>query len=321
MADTILIAGALGQLGSELTQELRILLGKNSIIAADLAQPTQELTDLGPYEQLDITNDLNYASVIDKYKITQVYHLAALLSATGEKYPNKAWDVNLNGYRNLLEIAKEKKQIAKIYFPSSIAVFGLNTPRINTPQDTPVNPNTMYGITKYTGELLSQYYWQKFQVDIRSLRYPGIISYKTLPGGGTTDYAVDIYHHAVQGKNYECFLKPDTALPMMYMPDALKATFQIMDAPQENIKQRMGYNLSAMSFTPETQASAIKKIIPEFTITYNPDFRQAIADSWPASIDDSAATHHWGWKPAYDLHHMSIDMIHNLKTQYSSDIL
>jgi nucleoside-diphosphate-sugar epimerase len=181
MADTILIAGALGQLGSELTQELRTLLGKNSVIAADLVQPSQEQIDLGPYEQLDITDEKRYAYLIDKYKITQVYHLAALLSATGEKYPNKAWDVNLNGYRNLLEIAKEKKQIAKIYFPSSIAVFGLNTPRINTPQDTPVNPNTMYGITKYTGELLSQYYWQKFQVDIRSLRYPGIISYKTLP--------------------------------------------------------------------------------------------------------------------------------------------
>jgi len=316
MPETILVAGALGQLGTEITQELRKLLGKDRVIAADLAVTSTELLDQGPYETLDITNGTRYAEVINKYKVSQVYHLAALLSASGEQKPNLAWDVNLNGFRNLLELAKENTSIAKIYFPSSIAVFGLNTPRINTPQDTPVNPNTMYGITKYTGELLCQYYWEKYQVDVRSLRYPGIISYKTPPGGGTTDYAVDIYHHAVQGKPYNCFLKADTALPMMYMPDALKATFQLMDAPVESIKQRMGYNLSAMSFTPEIQAEAIKAIIPNFSIQYEPDFRQKIADSWPASIDDSVATEHWNWKPEFNLADMSMDMIKNLRTQY-----
>ena len=309
--EKILVIGACGQLGSELTLSLKDLFGEENVVASDLASPREELAD-GLFEKLDVTNAKNLAEVVNKHKITQVYHLAAILSAKGEQNPHWAWQINMDGLLNVLQIAKEK-QMQKVYWPSSIAVFGHNTPKNQTPQHTVMEPSTIYGISKQAGELWCQYYFDKYGVDVRSLRYPGLIGYKALPGGGTTDYAVDIYHQALEKQSYECFLNEDSYLPMMYMPDALKATLNLMEAPAAQVKLHTSYNVSGMSFCPSEVAKAIQAEIPEFSISYAPDFRQQIADSWPSSIDDSAARADWGWKPAYDLASMTKDMLLNLR--------
>ncbi|MDX5480383.1 MAG: NAD-dependent epimerase/dehydratase family protein [Hymenobacteraceae bacterium] len=312
-SDTVLVIGACGQLGSELTLELRNMYGGSNVVAADIAAPKQaDLRDSGPFEKVDVLDTKVLADLASKYKFKQIYHLAAVLSATGERNPKFAWKLNMDGLFNVLDLALEHK-VEKVYWPSSIAVFGPNTPRQNTPQHTVMDPNTVYGISKQAGERWCEYYFEKYGLDVRSLRYPGLIGYKALPGGGTTDYAVDIYHKALEGETYECFLSENTYLPMMYMPDALKSTLDLMHAPAEQVKVRSSYNLSAMSFSPEEIAASIRKFIPDFKITYKPDYRQQIADSWPQSVDDSAAQQEWGWKPAYDLDAMTEDMLLNLK--------
>ncbi|MDX5346582.1 MAG: NAD-dependent epimerase/dehydratase family protein [Hymenobacteraceae bacterium] len=313
MADTILVIGACGQLGSELTMELRNLYGGANVIAADISVPKQDdLRESGPFEKVDVLDAPHLSEIVKKHKFTQIYHLAAVLSATGERNPKFAWRLNMDGLFHVLDLAVEKN-VGKVYWPSSIAVFGPNTPRQNTPQHTIMDPNTVYGISKQAGERWCEYYFEKKGLDVRSLRYPGLIGYKALPGGGTTDYAVDIYHKALENGSYECFLSEDTYLPMMYMPDALKATLDLMHAPAEEVKVRSSYNLSAMSFSPKEIAESIRRQIPDFEITYNPDYRQQIADSWPQSIDDSAAQQDWHWKPQYDLDAMTDDMLLNLK--------
>jgi nucleoside-diphosphate-sugar epimerase len=305
----ILVIGAGGQLGSELTQALRNLFGSDNVIATDIKQ-TQTLRD-GRFEILDVLNQKSLYEFIQKNGITQIYHLAAVLSATGEKNPKFAWHLNMDGLIHVLDAAVEFK-IEKVYWPSSIAVFGPGTPKQNTPQDTVMDPATIYGISKLAGERWCEWYHQKHGVDVRSLRYPGLIGYKSKPGGGTTDYAVDIFFKAIAEKKYECFLKPDTYLPMMYMDDAVKATLDLMEAPAEKIRIRSSYNIAAMSFCPRDIAAAIKKHIPEFAITYNPDFRQAIADSWPKSIDDSRARTDWSWKHNFGLEEMTEEILKNL---------
>ena len=311
--DTILVVGAGGQLGSELTMELRNMYGDANVVASDIQTPqSQELRESGPFEMLDVLDKNRLGELYGKYKFKQVYHLAAVLSATGEKNPKFAWKLNMDGLFHVLDAALEHG-VQKVYWPSSIAVFGPNTPRENTPQHTVMDPNTVYGISKQAGERWCEYYFEKLGLDVRSLRYPGLIGYKALPGGGTTDYAVDIYHQALAQKTYECFLSENTYLPMMYMPDALKATLDLMHAPAEQVKVRSSYNLSAMSFSPKEIAESIQKHIPDFTITYKPDSRQNIADSWPMSIDDTAAREDWNWKPQYGLDEMTKDMLENLK--------
>lgn len=311
--DTILVIGACGQLGSELTLALRDIYGGANVVASDVTPPRHaDLRDSGPFEHVDVLDTKVLGELTSKYKLRQIYHLAAVLSATGEKNPKFAWRLNMEGLFNVLDLALEK-QVERVYWPSSIAVFGPGTPRHNTPQQTIMDPNTVYGISKQAGERWCDYYFQKHGLDVRSLRYPGLIGYKALPGGGTTDYAVDIYHKALAGETFECFLSENTHLPMMYMPDALKATLDLMHAPSENIKVRDSYNLSAMSFSPEEITASIRKHIPDFDIVYKPDARQKIAASWPQTIDDSAAQQDWGWKPAYDLDAMTADMLHNLK--------
>jgi nucleoside-diphosphate-sugar epimerase len=309
-SDKILVIGASGQLGSELTQGLWKLYGKENVIASDIKDP-QGILAQGRFEVLDVLNQKSLFSFIKSNNITQVYHLAAVLSATGEKNPKFAWHLNMDGLIHVLDAAVEFK-LNKVYWPSSIAVFGPNTPRQNTPQDTIMDPSTIYGISKLAGERWCDWYFRKHGVDVRSLRYPGLIGYKTKPGGGTTDYAVDIFFKAIADKKYECFLEPDTYLPMMYMEDAVKATLQLMEAPAEKITIRSSYNISAMSFCPEEIANAIQHHIPGFTITYKPDFRQSIADTWPQSIDDAAARKDWGWKPSFGLHQMTADILKNL---------
>lgn len=308
--DKILVIGACGQLGSELTMALGDLFGISNVIASDISEPKEAIAAFA-FERLDIMNASALAEVLDKHGITQIYHLAAILSAKGEENPKWAWNLNMTGLLNVLELAKEK-QIKKVYWPSSIAVFGPSTPVDNTPQHTVMDPNTVYGISKQAGERWCEYYHQKYGVDVRSLRYPGLIGYKSLPGGGTTDYAVDIYHKALAGEPFTCFLDKGTYLPMMYMPDAIKATIDLMQAPAEQVKVRSSYNVAAISFDPEEIANAIRVHIPEFTIDYAPDFRQAIADSWPNSIDDSDARKDWGWQPEYDLTKMTEDILANL---------
>jgi len=310
--DKVLIIGSNGQLGSELTLELRKIYGDANIIASDVSEPPQAIKESGPFEKLDVldTNALN--EIVEKNKISQIYLLAALLSATGEKNRKFAWKLNMEGLINVLDIAAEKK-LSKVYWPSSIAAFGPHTPKENTPQHTIMDPNTVYGISKQAGERWCEYYFYKLGVDVRSLRYPGLIGYKSLPGGGTTDYAVDIYHKALKDNKFECFLKEDTILPMMYMPDALKATLDIMHADAAKVKERSSYNVAGMSFSPKEIGEEIRKNIPGFSMTYKPDFRQAIADSWPKSMNDSTARKDWGWKPEFDLAKMSKDMLKNLK--------
>ncbi|NLP57694.1 NAD-dependent epimerase/dehydratase family protein [Lutibacter sp. B1] len=315
MKKSILIIGACGQIGTELTLKLREINGKNSVIAADIREGNEELMQSGPFESINALDYHSILSVIEKYAITEVYLMAAMLSATGEKFPDKAWELNMNSLFNVLNLAKEGK-IKKVFWPSSIAVFGPTTPKENTPQETIMEPSTVYGISKQAGERWCEYYFNKYGVDVRSLRYPGIISWKTNPGGGTTDYAVEIYHNALLLGKYDSFLNKGTKLPMMYMDDAIDATIKIMDAKPEDIKIRSSYNLAAMSFTPEEIAEEIRTFIPEFEISYHSDFRQNIADSWPRSIDDSRAREDWGWKHKFDLKKMSKNMLNSLHAKY-----
>jgi nucleoside-diphosphate-sugar epimerase len=307
----ILVIGASGQIGVELTLALRKIYGNNNVIASDLREQNPLLEGSGPYVSLDVMNkEMLHVQVI-RQNITQIYLLAAILSATGEKNPNLAWHLNMQGLLNVLDIAREEN-LHKVYWPSSIAVFGPTSPKVNCPQQTIIEPITVYGISKYAGEFWCNYYYQRFGVDVRSLRYPGLISYKSAPGGGTTDYAVEIFHEAKEEKKYECFLKEDTYLPMMYMPDAIKATIELMEAPASKITTRTSYNISGMSFSPKEIAAEIKKHIPEFEITYKEDYRQSIANSWPQSIDDAVARKDWGWKEEYDLSTMVKDMLENI---------
>jgi nucleoside-diphosphate-sugar epimerase len=309
--EKILVIGASGQIGVELTLALRKIYGASNVIASDLREQNALLEGTGPYVSLDVMNkEMLHVQVI-RQNVTQIYLLAAILSATGEKNPNLAWHLNMQGLLNVLDIAKEE-HLSKVYWPSSIAVFGPTSPKKNCPQQTIIEPSTVYGISKYAGEFWCNYFFNKYHVDVRSLRYPGLISYKSAPGGGTTDYAVEIYHEALADKHYTCFLKEDTYLPMMYMPDAIRATIELMEAPAKNINVRTSYNVSGMSFSPKEIAVAIQKHIPDFTIDYKPDYRQNIASSWPESIDDSVATKDWGWKPEFDLEKMTADMLANL---------
>lgn len=310
--EKILVIGASGQIGVELTLALRKIYGNANVIASDMREENDLLKGSGPYVSLDVMNkEMLHVQVI-RQNITQIYLLAAILSATGEKSPGLAWNLNMQGLLNVLDIAREEK-LTKVYWPSSIAVFGPTSPKQNCPQQTIIEPITVYGISKYAGEFWCNYFHQRFGVDVRSLRYPGLISYKSAPGGGTTDYAVEIFHEALEEKKYECFLNEDTYLPMMYMPDAIKATIELMEAPANKISIRTSYNISGMSFSPKEIAAAIKQHIPEFEITYKPDSRQNIANSWPQSIDDSVARNDWGWHHEYDLARMTDDMLKNIK--------
>ena len=315
--DSILITGANGQIGSVLTEQLRELYGTEAVLATDIKAPQHAN---GPFERLDVMDTARWRALIQQYQVTQVYHLVAILSASGEKMPRKTWDINVGSLLSILEMAREMA-LDKIFFPSSIAVFGNDAPKIHTPQNTALNPTTVYGISKVAGENWCNYYHHKYGVDVRSLRYPGIIGYQGLPGGGTTDYAVDIYHHAVRGEAFTCFLQPDAALPMIYMPDAIKATIDLMEAPADRIQLRTSYNLASMSFTPAEISAEIQKHYPGFTIDYQPDFRQAIAASWPASIDDQLAKDHWQWQSNYDLASMTADMIAQLKKKHNFSTL
>jgi len=313
----ILITGACGQLGSELTAELRSIHGNDHVIASDVSEPNPLMGE-GPFEHLDVLDRPRIESIIDQYKIDTIYHLAALLSATAEKNIRLAWDLNMGGLLKILDIAK-KKSLEKVFWPSSIAVFGPDAPKISTPQTAACNPVTVYGISKLAGEQWCSYFHRKFGVDVRSLRYPGLIGYKSLPGGGTTDYAVDIFHKAIRGEEFHCFLNRDTALPMMYMADAVKATIELMQAPAENITIRTSYNVAAISLSPGDLAAAIQNDVPEFKIHYEPDHRQAIADSWPISIDDTPAQTDWGWQPSYNLQSMTDDIIRQLPVFWNLD--
>ncbi len=306
----ILVIGAGGQLGSELTQALWQLYGKEHVIATDIKDP-QGILSQGNFEILDVLKQKTLVDLIQKNEVTQIYHLAAVLSASGEKNPKFAWHLNMDGLIHVLDAAVEFK-VEKVYWPSSIAVFGPGTPKNKTPQETIMDPTTIYGISKLAGERWCDWYFCKYGVDVRSLRYPGLVGYKTKPGGGTTDYAVDIFFKALGEKKFQCFLKPDTYLPMMFMEDAVKATLGLMEAPAEKIKVRSSYNISAMSFCPSEIAEEIKKIIPEFTISYQPDYRQSIADSWPTSIDDSSARKDWGWQHKFDLQRMTEEILKKL---------
>jgi nucleoside-diphosphate-sugar epimerase len=307
--EKILIIGSNGQIGLELAATLRINYGTDNVVCSDLnALDNQE----GPFELLDVLDKDRFHEIVKKHGITQVYLLAALLSATAEKNPKFAWDLNMNGLFHILDAAKEGL-IKKVYWPSSIAVFGPSTPRVNTPQYTVMEPNTIYGISKQAGERFCEYYHQKYGVDVRSIRYPGLIGWKSAPGGGTTDYAVHIYHEAIKNGSYTSFLAAGTTLPMMYMDDAIRATIELMEAPAEKVKIRSSYNVAGMSFDPEEIAASIRKHIPNFTLSYNSDFRQAIADSWPQSINDAEAREHWNWKPEFDLDKMTDVMLSNLK--------
>lgn len=314
--DSILVLGAAGQIGTDLVMRLRKDHGGDRVIASDVKQIGGELRESGPFVIADVLDFNALARIIDQHQVKEVYLLAALLSATAEQNPKLAWKLNMEGLFNILDIAKEKKAM-KIFWPSSIAVFGPTTPRDKTPQHTVMEPSTIYGVSKQAGERWCEYYNHKFNVDVRSLRYPGLISYKSPPGGGTTDYAVDIYHQALEKGKYTCFLKPGTVLPMMYMPDAMDATINLMEADADKIKIRSSYNVGAISFDPEQIANEIKKHIPNFTIDYSPDFRQAIADSWPRSIDDSSARADWGWQEKYDLASMTEDMLMHLREMKS----
>ena len=311
MATKILIIGACGQIGTELTQKLRGIYGVENVIASDIRKLNIDVVNSGPFEVINALDFNQIQHLVEIHKIEEVYLMAALLSATAEKNPAFAWDLNMNSLFHVLNLAKAGK-IKKIFWPSSIAVFGPTTPRENTPQYTIMEPSTVYGISKQAGERWCEYYHNTYGVDVRSIRYPGLISWSSPPGGGTTDYAVDIFHKAISKKKYDCFLSSETKMPMMYMDDAIAATIQIMQSPKEKIKIRSSYNLAAMSFTPTEIAAEIKKHIPEFTITYHPDFRQKIADSWPASIDDSSAREDWNWKHQFDISSMTKDMLDHL---------
>jgi nucleoside-diphosphate-sugar epimerase len=314
----ILVTGAVGQIGSELTMALRKRYGADNVVATGRkTAPSQELKDSGPFYFIDVAKRETLEEVVKKHKIDTIVHMAAILSAVGEKNPMMAWDVNINGTIVVLECARDN-DMTQVLVPSSIAAFGPGTPLDNTPQDTVLRPTTMYGVTKVAGELLCDYYVRKYGLDVRGLRYPGIISSETPPGGGTTDYAVAIYYEAVKQKKYTCFVREDTRLPMMYMPDCLKATMDLMAAPFETLKHHSDFNVGSMSFSAGELAAEIKKHVPEFKVTYEPDFRQAIADSWPRSLDDTCARQEWGWKPAWDLPAMTKDMLEALGKRHAA---
>ena len=315
LKEVILVIGSSGQIGTELVVQLRTIYGNEQVIASDIKPSADIVMQSGPFEELDILDEQLLRTIVKKYKVTQVYLLAALLSATAEKDIELGWKLNMRSHSHVLDLAKDGL-IKKDFWPSSIAVFGPTTPKDNTPQYTVMEPNTVYGITKQAGERWNEYYFNKFGVDVRSLRYPGLIGWKAAPGGGTTDYAVDIFHKAITDGKYESFLSENTALPMMYMPDAIRATIQLMEATAEQVKIRSSYNLSGISFTPKEISKEISKHIPNFAISYQPDFRQEIADSWPSSIDDTHAQKDWGWKLAYDLEKMTSEMMKNLKYKY-----
>ncbi len=317
----ILVTGALGQIGSELVVALRDKFGVENVIASDIKEnPTHSIAVEGPYEILDVTKLENIKQIVVKYNIDTIFHLAALLSAVGEDMPLKCWNVNMNGTINVLEVGVSQK-LTRIIVPSSIAVWGKGVPKYDVPQESVLKPTSMYGITKVAGELLCDYYVMKYGLDCRGLRYPGIISSETLPGGGTTDYAVDIFYGAVKNKYYDCFLKEDTELPMMYMPDCIKATIDLAEADYESLKHHSDFNVASMTFDPKTLAMEIRKHIPDFKIDYNPDSRQNIADSWPASIDDKSAREEWGWNPAYNISSMTKDMIDRLTQKHKEGLI
>ncbi len=304
----ILVIGASGQIGTDLTMKLRKRFGNENVIASDIKAPSDMVLNSGPFTEINVLDKKGLESTIDTYKITEIYHLAAILSGNAEKAPRKSWDINMEGLFNVLDIVKDKK-LDKVFWPSSIAVFGPSTPRTNTPQDTVMDPNTVYGISKQAGERWCEYYFEKYGVDVRSLRYPGLISYSAEAGGGTTDYAVEIFYDAIKEKQYKCFLKDDTALPMMFMEDAIDATIGIMETDKNAVKIRSSYNIAGISFDPKMIAEEIKTHIPEFKISYQPDFRQAIADSWPQSIDETRANKDWKWKAKYDIKEMCTIML------------
>jgi len=312
----ILVTGAFGQIGSELTMELRKRYGNDNVVAlGHKTKPNEKILDSGPFGFADVTKKEAIEELVRKHDVDTIYHLAAVLSVAGERNPQLAWEVNVNGLYNILEIAREKR-LVRVFWPSSIAVFGSETPRRNTLQETVLRPITIYGVTKVAGELLCDYYFRRFGVDVRGIRYPGIISSETPPGGGTTDYAVEIFYEAIKHRKYTCFVREDTVLPMMYMPDCVKATMQLMEADLSQLKHHSDFNLAGISFSAGQLAGEIRKHIPEFTCEYKPDFRQKIADSWPMSIDDSAARKEWGWKPNYDLATMTKDMLEKLSKRY-----
>ncbi len=314
ITETVLIIGANGQLGSVLSKELQKIYGKKNVIASDIYSNSN--FD-GVFEIIDATDIKAIENIVDKYDVNQIYHLAAILSAKGEKNPLKTWDLNLSMMLNVFEVAR-KNNVNKVFFPSSIAVFGDSAPLENTPQTTFLNPATVYGMSKVAGENWAQYYFNNYGLDIRSIRYPGIIGYQSMPGGGTTDYAVEIYHSAVKNENYSCFLNPDTKLPMIYMDDAIRSTIELMQAPKENIKTRTSYNLGSMSFSPAEITLEIQKLYPNFRVEFNADYRQEIAAKWPKSINDDEARKDWNWKPAYDLKLMTSVMLEKLEEKYNS---
>lgn len=314
MQDKILVIGSAGQIGTELVIRLREIYGNSNVIATDIRDAAPEVMESGPFQHLDIMDKTAFDDLVAKEKVTQIYLLAALLSATAEKNIELGWGLNMKSLSHVLDAARFGG-VKKVYWPSSIAVFGPTTPKHNTPQHTIMEPNTVYGISKQAGERWCEYYHQKFNIDVRSIRYPGLIGYKAAPGGGTTDYAVHIFHEAIKNNKYTSFLAEGTELPMMYMPDAIEATVSLMEAPAEQVKIRSSYNVAGISFTPEQIAAEVAKLSPGFEMSYDPDYRQAIADSWPASIDDSLAREHWGWKHKYDLKSMTEDMFKNLKKQ------
>ncbi len=314
MDTKVLVIGANGQLGSVLTKELQKKYTIENVIASDLRQ-NEDFK--GIFEIVDATNRNRIQEVVERYKITQIYHLAAILSAKGEETPLATWDINMKTLFNVLEVSR-KNDIDKVFFPSSIAVFGEGAPLENTPDDAYLNPATVYGISKAAGENWAQYYFLRYGLDVRSIRYPGVIGYQSLPGGGTTDYAVDIYHKAVLGEEFNCFLKEDAMLPMIFMEDAIRATIELMEAPKENIKVRTSYNISGISFSPEDVVSEIRKLYPDFKANYKPDFRQEIASRWPKSIDDVSAKKDWGWQPRYDLKDITEIMIEKLQQKYKT---
>ena len=316
----ILVTGATGQIGSELTPRLRELYGGENVVATfHVKKPGEELLSSGPCEQLDVTDAKRLREIVEEYDIDSIFHLAAILSAKGEQNPQLAWHVNMSGLYNVLELARELE--LRVFYPSSIAVFSPETPRDRTPQLTVMRPRTIYGITKLAGELLCDYYHNRFGVDVRGVRYPGVISYKTPPGGGTTDYAVEMFYAAVKGEPYTCFVREDTVLPMIYMPDCVKAAIQLMEADAERLTRRADYNIASMSFSAGELAEEIRKHIPDFKVVYKPDYRQRIADTWPRSIDDSVARRDWGWEPSYGLAEMTKDMIENLRKRLEEGLL
>ena len=317
----ILVTGSVGQIGSELSLALRERYGAENVVATGRkTKPSKELEESGPFEFIDVARRDTLEWACDKYGVNAIVHMAAILSAVGEQNPMRCWDVNMNGTLNVLEVARER-EMAQVLVPSSIAAFGPETPRDDTPQETVLKPRTMYGVTKVAGELVSDYYFYTYGLDVRGLRYPGIISAETPPGGGTTDYAVAIYYAAVKGEPYKCFVREDTVLPMMYMPDCLKATLELMEADLAGLKHHSDFNVGSMSFSAGELAAAIRKYVPDFEVTYEPDFRQAIADSWPRSLDDDAARAEWGWAPAYDLDAMTQDMLEKLKKKHEAGTL